>query len=147
MLTKKWLWLTVRLMLIVVGLIQGPWLRDSLDAHNIREASWTFAIELTAIVIGGVIFVVGLQAFRHVPGREWPRPSWFDNPFGRDRWVPLFDAISYYMLAAGLSCAAFELREMPRTWAFEIPISIGVGLWVGSRACLVLFRQHFGQAR
>jgi hypothetical protein len=138
LLARKWLWPAVRLIWIVVGLIQGPLLLGSLDAQNIREPSWTFVIEMIAIVIAGVVFVVGLQGGRHAPGTEWP-PSWFENPFGRDRWMPLFDATSYYVLAAGISCAALELRETPRTWAWEIPIAIGVGLLLGSRGCLVVF--------
>jgi hypothetical protein len=101
---------------------------------------------MIAIVAAGVVFVVGLQAARHPPTGEWPRPSWFEKPFGRDRWVSLFEATSYYFLAAGTSCAVMELRETPRTWAWEIPIAIGVGLLLGGRVCLLVFRRHFRQS-
>jgi hypothetical protein len=135
----------VHLCLIAVGLIQGPQLVASLDTHEIREPSWKFAIEMIAIVAAGVVFVVGFQAARRAPAADWPRPSWFENPFGRDRWVPLFEATSYYMLAAGMSSAVLELRGTPRTWAWEIPAAIAAGLLLGARVCLLVFRQHFRQ--
>jgi hypothetical protein len=140
---QNWLWPLIRLCWIVVGLAQGPWLAAELDAQNIHDPSWTFAAEMIAIVAAGVVFVVGLQAGRRSPAAEWPRPSWFESPFGRDRWVPLFDASAYYVLATGISCAIFELRGVPKTWAWEIPISTGLGLLIGARACLFVFRRHF----
>jgi hypothetical protein len=139
----KWLWATFRFALIVFGLVQGPRLATELSAPSTRVPSWGFAIEMIAIVAVGVVFVVGLQAGRRSSTQPWIRPSWFENPFGPGRWVCLFDFASYYMVAAGIGGAVFELRAIPKTWAWEIPFAIGIGLWLGARICLLAFRPQF----
>lgn len=141
--TRNWIWLAVRASWIVVGLIQGPWLPGELDAQHIQDPSWTFAVEMVGIVAAGIVFVVGFQAGRGTSMAKWPRPSWIENPFGLDRPVSLFEASSYYVVAVGVSSAVFELRAVPRTWAWELPVAIGVGLWLGAKVCLAAFRGRF----
>lgn len=145
MTARNWFWLTVRASWIVVGLIQGPWLPAQLDGALIQQPSWSFAVEMVGIVVVGIVVLVGFQVGRCASLAKWPRPSWFENPFGLDRRVSLFEASSYYVLAVGVSSAVFELRAVPRTWAWELPVAIGVGLWLGCRLCLVVFRTKFAE--
>jgi hypothetical protein len=141
--TRNWLWLLVRVVWIVVGMVQGPWLVNALDPRQFPDPSWSFGIILIAIATVAVILVVGALSVQQKADTRWPWPTWFENPFGIDRPVSLFDAGSYYVLAAGLSAAALELRATPRTWAWELPMSFGVGLWLGARCCRMLFRKRF----
>jgi hypothetical protein len=141
--TRNWRWLSFRIAWIIVGLIQGPHFIAELGAERALQPSWSFAVKMVGITSIAVVVLVGIQASKGTRTAKWPRPSWFENPFGRDRWVALFDASSYYVLAAGISSAVFELRETPSTWSWEILVSAGVGLWLGSQICLVAYRNQF----
>jgi hypothetical protein len=143
MVIQKRLWAIARFALFAFGLVQGPRLAAELSAPSTSAPSWRFAIELIAIVAIGVVCVVGLQAGRRSSTQIWIRPSLFENPFGPGRWVCLFDFSSYYMLAAGIGGSVFGLRAIPKTWAWEIPFAIGMGLWLGARICLLAFRSQF----
>ena len=140
---RNWLWLSFRIAWIILGLIQGPYFVAALDADRIRRPSWAFAIEMIGIISIGVIALVGIQAGKRATTAKWPRPSWFENPFGLDRPVSIFEAGAYYVLAAGISSAVVELRSTPRTWAWEILVSSGIGLWLGVQICLIAYRKCF----
>jgi hypothetical protein len=140
--TRNWLWLSFRIVWIIVGLFQGPHFVAQLGAERAQQPSWGFAIKMIGIISIAVVVLIGIQASKTTEGK-WPRPSWFENPFGLDRFVSLFEAGSYYMLAGGIGAAFVELRSVPPTWAWEILASIGVGLWLGARACLVVYRNRF----
>jgi hypothetical protein len=107
------------------------------------EPSWSFALKFSAIIVVAMVFIVGIQASREKNKGRWPRLSWMENPFGLDRPLSGFDAISYYFLASGVSCAMFEFRSAPRTWAWEFPAVVGVGIWIGVRVCVKLFNSAF----
>lgn len=141
--TRNGFWLLVRVIWILVGVVQGPWLVNALDPKQFPDPSWSFPLILIAIISVAIIFLVGVQDARQGAETRWPRPRWIENPFGIDRPVSVFDAGSYYMLAAGLSGAALELRATPRTWAWELPMSLGVGLWLGAKCCTMLFPERF----
>ena len=140
--TRNWLWLSFRIAWIIVGLFQGPYSVSQLSSDDFRVPSWVFPIKMIGIISVAVVVLVGIQASKTTE-EKWPRPSWFENPFGLDRFVSLFEAASYYMLAGGIGAAVVELRSVPPTWAWEILASIGVGLFLGARVCLLVFRRHF----
>ena len=112
---------------------------NALDPKQFPNPSWSFPIKMIAIISVAIIFLIGVQDAHKGAETKWPKPTWFENPFGIDRPVSMFDAGSYYMLAAGLSGAVLELRATPRTWAWELPLSIGIGLWLGAKCCTMLF--------
>lgn len=143
MTTRNWLWLSFRIAWIIVGLIQGPYFVAELGVERAEQPSWTFAIKMIAIISIAIVVLIGVQASKGTTTEKWPRPSWFENPFGLDRPISVFDAAAYYVLAAGISAAVVELRSTPRTWAWEILASAGVGLWLGSQICLIAYRRCF----
>jgi hypothetical protein len=140
---RKWLWLSFRIAWIILGLIQGPHFVAALDGDRILRPSWVFAIEMVGFISIGVVAVVGIQAGKRATTAKWPRPSWFENPFGFDRPVSIFEAGAYYVLAGGISSAVVELRSTPQTWGWEILAAAGVGLWLGAKICLCAYRKCF----
>lgn len=140
---RNWLWLSFRIAWIAVGLFQGPHFVAQLGVERAQQPSWSFAIKMICIVSIAIVVLIGIQASKGDTTEKWPRPSWFENPFGLDRPVSIFEAGAYYVFAAGLSAAFVELRSTPRTWAWEILVSAGIGLWVGAQVCMVAYRRCF----
>jgi hypothetical protein len=140
---RKWLWLSFRIAWIIIGLIQGPHFVAEIGGARPQQPSWIFAIKMIGIISIAVVVLIGIQAGKFGTAAKWPRPSWVENPFGLDRPVSVFEAGSYYFLAAGVGLAIVELRSTPPTWAWELLASIGVGLWLGAQICLVAYRRCF----
>jgi hypothetical protein len=128
---------------MIVGLAQAPTLLNSLGPEFNRP-SWTFPFEMIPLCAVGLLFVLGMQARRaRLSEQKWQRPSWLQNPFNYRQPVLFFDAMSYYMLAAGLGCALLGLSRAPASWAWELIFSIGAGLWIGVRLCLYSLAASF----
>jgi hypothetical protein len=144
---RNWLWLSFRIAWIIVGLIQGPHFVAELGAERAQQPSWIFAIKMIGIISIAIVVLIGIQAGRGATTEKWPRPSWFENPFGLDRPVSTFEAGAYYVFAAGVSAAYVELHSTPRTWDWEILISAGAGLWLGAQVCLIAYRRCFVTSR
>jgi hypothetical protein len=142
MTTRNWLWLSFRIAWIIVGLFQGPHFVSELSSADFLKPSWVFPIKLISVISIGMVAIIGIQASK-TKVKKWPRPSWFENPFGLDRPVSIFEAGAYYVLAGGVSSAFVELRSTPQTWAWELLASAGVGLWLGAQLCLIVYRKCF----
>lgn len=125
------IWLLVRLGLMAVGLLQSSWTLASLSDNDFSHPSWSFAFEMTASIAIGLVAVIGLQAFRDK--HKWLKPSWFQNPFSFTQPILLFDAASCYVLAIAVGCAVLGMARVPRNWAWQLLLSIGAGLWIGTR--------------
>jgi len=89
---RKWLWLSFRIAWIILGLIQGPFFLAELGLERAHQPSWIFALKMIAIVSIAVVVLIGIQVGGNSTTKKWPRPSWFENPFGLDRPVSLFEA-------------------------------------------------------
>lgn len=132
-------WVVTRVGLILAGLIQSPSLLTSMGTE-FSQSSWTFPLKMIPLCAGGLFFVIGLQARRvRLSEDKWQRPSWFQNPFSYRQPLQLFDASSYYCLAAAVGCAVLGLSRSPKSWAWEMFFSMGVGFWIGVRLCVRIF--------
>jgi len=142
MTARNWLWLCFRIALLAVGLLQGPRFVAQFGSAGFLKPSWVFPIKMIGIISSAIVVLIGIQASK-VTEKKWPRPSWFENPFGLDRPVSIFEVGAYYFLAAGISSALVGFNSTPKTWAWELLVSIGVGLWLGTHACLIAYRNRF----
>jgi uncharacterized membrane protein (DUF4010 family) len=139
--SRTYWWSVVRGALIVAGLVQSKSMIASMG-QEFRESSWSFPLVMTAICAFALLFLIGIQAKRVRQSEEkWQRPSWFQNPFNYKQPLQFFDAISYYAFALAAGCAFFGLSTPPISWAWELPFSVGLGLWIGVRLSLIAFRE------
>jgi hypothetical protein len=138
-------WLLVRICWVALGIFQSGWFLRALASDDFSRPSLTFLFEISAIVAIALFVLLGIQAARRreITESKWLRPSWLENPFRYDQPILLFDAGSYYFLALALGCAFLGLSKTPTNWAWELPLSIGCGLWVGVRLVLIAFRTSF----
>jgi uncharacterized membrane protein (DUF4010 family) len=140
-LLRTYWWSAVRGALIIAGLVQSKSMVESLG-QEFRASSWSFPLEMTAICALAILFLIGIQANRvRQSAEKWQRPSWFRSPFNFKQPLQFFDAISYYAFALAVGCTIFGLSESPISWAWELPFSVGLGLWVGVRLSLIVFRE------
>jgi len=132
-------WFALRVAMILVAVIQS-WTASSWAAQ-FPSPSLSFPFLMGSIC---AVAIVALASFRRPPADEAHqaklRLSWFHNPLSLREPLGLFDLAAYYFIALGIGLAAISLSASPRNWAWELPLSVGCGVWLGVRLAARLFR-------
>lgn len=140
---KNNIWLLVRILLILISMISA---RNFLPAEPYAfndPAPWHIPIIITLLVAAAIPFILSIpNIFRSPPSSTWHRPSWLHNPFEWDQPLLLFDLGAYCFLSGGVVCAITAFSTNPPNWAWEVPASIGAGMWIGVRVSMMIFRKQ-----
>lgn len=139
------IWLTVRIVLILLAFAQSSSFIDSFSG-DFSKAAWPFFFEIIGIAAISVFAITSFLLPNGASGEKWLRPSWFINPLNVRQVLILFDFASYYLLSLGLGCLVFGLLRNPPNWVWEIPLSIGVGVFLGVHTVLLFFKDRFESA-
>jgi hypothetical protein len=98
----------------------------------LHPAPWKFLLEIGAFALFGVPMVISLSRLaKH--SEDLRRPSWFINPLSVMQPLVFFDFGALCVVAYGLGCAATQFWRGPSNWFWEIPVTLGVGAWLGVR--------------
>jgi len=135
-------WLVLRLAILIAAMLQARSFVTSLDG-DFSAANWATFFVLIAFGAFGVFFVIALQSVNPMAPHLWRRPSWFSSPFDFRQPLLVLDLGAHYFLILGLASMISGLMGSPKNWAWEIPLSVGIGAWIGVRMCLVAFRERF----
>lgn len=139
--TNKRNWLMLRFAILIIAMFQARSFSNSLNG-DFSNANWVTFFVLIGIVAFGVVFVLSLQAANPLAPSQWRRPSWFISPFALREPLLMFDFAAYYFLVLGTVSFVFGINANPRNWAWEIPLSVGIGAWIGVRFCVYTFRDR-----
>jgi hypothetical protein len=139
---NKKLWLTVRIVLIILAFVQGSSFIDSFPG-DFSKAAWPFFFEVLGIVAISVFAITSFLLPSSASKEKWPRPSWFTNLLNFRQALTIFDFASYYLLSLGLGCLVFGFLRNPLSWVWELPVATGLGMFFGVHAVLILFQNRF----
>ncbi|MDA8093980.1 MAG: hypothetical protein M0T84_08730 [Betaproteobacteria bacterium] len=139
---KKRGWLFFRIAVLLIAVFQAKSFPGKLGGDFTR-ANWTTFFVLICVVAFGVLFVTSLQRSNPWSPQQWRRPSWFSSPFSFGQPLLIFDFAAYYFLVLGGLSLVLEVTSTPKTWAWELPLSVGIGAWLGVRICISVFREKF----
>jgi hypothetical protein len=123
-------WLFARLGLCLVGVIQSPFLMDSMP-DDFSKSSWPFFVEMWAMVSVGILIVVGFQKINPKMDTPWEAPSWTRCPFVLKQPLQFFHFGAWYLMSAEIGSLIFGLSKTPTNWFWELPLSSGAGMWTG----------------
>ena len=127
---QHWLWL--RITAVGLSFLSARWSLSQMSGDFSRP-SVLFAIILTGFCAFGVAFVWLLQKMNPWSSATWQRPSWSASPFTMHAPLQLFHLGGWCSVATGLGGLVFDLFVQPRDWAWEVPLSAGVGILLGVR--------------
>lgn len=133
------LWMVCRIGLIIACMFVLPYAMFD-QRKDFSEASLMFPIAAIVICAASVIVLLWLRGANGQSQQDWLLPSWSRSPFVINDPLQNFSDASYCLIAAGIASMIAELSTTPKTWAWELILSIGVGLFVGVRFSLMLFR-------
>lgn len=137
---NRWFWGQIGILFLgfLSGLIVVPGHPDFMN-----PAPLSFIAEVSGFMAFGVIFAVSLNRSTE----KWSRLTWSSRPFDRDQPLVFFDFGSYCLLAHGAGSAIKGLLSTPASWSWEIPVSGAVGVWLGVRLCMLIFKSRIESGR
>lgn len=137
-------WFLFRIVSLVVAFVQGIYFSNSLTG-DFSKPNWITFFVLIGFVAFGIFFVISIQVKNPFAPQRWHRPSWFANPFVIGQPLIAFDLAAYYFLVVGVVSACFGINSIPKNWAWEIPLAIGIGAWLGVKFVLSTFSDKFSE--
>lgn len=137
--TASLVWLLARIAIVGGSLLSGTSFVQM--PGDFSTPSPGFALVLVAACAAGTCVVWGLQTINPAGRAAWVRPSWLANPFVPVlRPLDVFHLAGWSAMASGTSALYLGLLQSPRTWAGELPLCVGVGVWIGVRLVAALVR-------
>jgi hypothetical protein len=139
------IWLVVRALVLVLGMLS---VSSFVPGPKSPFAGGSITLLLVLFVFGviSMVFVLGLQAINPRSAAVWTKPDWHANPFSLKQPLQFFHMSAYYWIAAG--AGAIVLTRIKHLAGLEplLPIALGVGVLVGIRCCVLLYRRKFGSS-
>jgi hypothetical protein len=125
-------WIAIRIATLVLAFFSaGPFIRSL--PGDFSRPSWSFLAVMIVVVAVSVALLLGLQKVNPLSSALWKRPRWADSPFTWREPLAYMHFSALLFIALGLGCLLAGLMKSPRSWAWELPIGIGVGAWLGVR--------------
>jgi hypothetical protein len=136
------IWLIWRIAMIVACMLVVPYvMRD--QRNDFPEPALAFPIGIAAACCASVLLFSWIRVMSKTKLQEWRIPSWRSNPFVINEPLQNFSDAAYSLIGAGFASMAAELIHQPRTWSWELLLSIGFGFWLGVRLSVIAFRNSF----
>jgi hypothetical protein len=135
-------WLIFRIVTLLTSAFQAQSLSTSMEG-DFSKANWATFFILIGFSAFGIYFATSIQTINRFSPPQWDKPSWYSNPFKFGQPLSAFDLASYCLLIIGIISAFFGMKSSPPSYAWEIPLSAGIGAWIGVRICLMVFSDRF----
>lgn len=141
--SRKWIYIRcVMLLLFCVGgwFSVSWWHLGYLDAWLVK-----FHYEIAAFSTFATFVIVSLLVLTYWnPKEELRAPSWRRNPFERGQILVGVHAGALNAIFYGIGCLAKERIFFPSHSFWQLPLFVGVGMWIGVRGCTIVFRRILG---
>lgn len=138
------MWLAIRLMMFLVVAATSPIFYEALHAEfNDDDFSWRFVLILLVIVTGSVLFVLGLQYKNPFAPEKWFKPSWRASFVDFRQPTQTLHTCGWIFVVLAISVGIYTLLVGSQSLLGIFPFTIGVGLLLGVKLSLVVFRGRF----
>lgn len=107
------------------------------------KGSWSFPWLIAGISLFAVVMPVGMQSINPWSKERWMRPTLHMNPLRFDEPLQTFYMGALYAMAAGVGYFVLGIFDAAVRWFWELPLSVGVGVWLGVRLCVWGFPNRF----
>ena len=95
---------------------------------------------------GGILTLPSGRAWRilrRYAGKVWHRASWISNPFNLRDPIQFFHFGAIITIAQGVVILARVLLTSFPFYVEVVPLAMGLGVWVGVKVVVVLYRSTF----
>ncbi len=138
----KWLWLSIRGVLMLFAAIQGGYFHENLNG-DFTKPNWLTFFILIGLGCVGALFICFVQLINPFAPAKWKRPNWRSNPFPVTQPLGMLHTSAWFIIFVGFGAMVLELQMVPRLWAWEIPLDVGIGLLIGMKVSLGAYSERF----
>jgi hypothetical protein len=107
------------------------------------KGSWSFPWLIGGFSLFAVVILVGMQAINPWSEGRWMRPTLYTRPLRFDEPLQTFYMGALCAMAAGVGYLVLGRFDASVRWLWELPLSVGVGVWLGVRLCIWGFPKRF----
>jgi len=137
----KWFYIRWVTLLLTYG--SGLVLATPYDPDYLNSAPLKFIFEMLAF---GIFSTFLLVSFRVMKSSKYEnglyRPSWSRNPFARGQVLVNFHLGALVFMTYALGCVTKTIFIGPQSFFWEIPFFFGLGVWIGARVCMFVYRNE-----
>jgi len=123
-------WLAVRATLLLAAALPLALVVANIHADYALASVW-----MMPSIAGSAMAMTcfALQYQRMIPGLvlRWRPPSWLENPLALHQPLQWGLLVSEVLMLSGLGCASVDMLAIPHHCSWEIPVSAGMGMWLG----------------
>lgn len=135
-------WKWFRLAAISLVLIAGCFV--PLGPRASPPLAWYVPMVIFVFCPIAMVLVVGVQRVNPRSAHVWHRPSWTGNPFNFRDPIQFFHFAAIITIAQGVVILArVSLTSFPFYVESLVPLAMGLGVWVGVRVTMALYRSKF----
>ena len=137
-------WFRLNVAIIVTCAIVAP-LQAILSGAppGFDKGSWSFPWLIAGFSLFAVVMLVGMQAINPWSEGRWMRPTLYANPLRFVAPLQTFYMGALCAMAAGVGYFVLGIFDAAVRWFWELPLSVGVGAWLGVRLCVWGFPNRF----
>lgn len=132
-------WTFIRIALLVIAAVFAPFTLSRVNG-DFSHPSILFFLGMTGFGIFSVIFSIGIQYKNPRMNESWIKPSFSDNPFKNKQPLQVFNISAELFMALGIGGVFWGMFSQPVTYVWEIPLALGIGIWIGVRMCISLYK-------
>jgi hypothetical protein len=135
-------WLYVRMAIIILSALSARFVIMPQHPDFEHPAPWYFPFVIAGFMSLGIPFALSIQGLSSRSSEKWQKPSWLVPPFSIKQPLVSFDMTAYCIIAYGFTSALMGLSTTPNNWSWEISVSAGIGVWIGVRLCMFIYRNR-----
>jgi hypothetical protein len=137
-----WVWLRVAaILLVAIGACFTP-----LESRFKPPLDWLTLLGIFVFIPIALVLVIGFQRLNPRSAKVWQHPAWSTNPFN------FRDPIQFFYLGALLSVAQgvvailrVFIASVPLYPEAFVPLTMGIGTWLGVKIVVLLNPAKFSQ--
>lgn len=137
-------WLRRHFALIAISAIAAPlqmiW---SGVPSGFDKGSWSFPWLVSGFCLFAVVFLMAMRAMNPWSEARWMRPTLYTSSLRFNEPLQTFYIGALCMMAAGVGYFVLGVFDAKVRWLWELPLSAGIGVWLGVRLCVWGFPNRF----
>jgi hypothetical protein len=128
-------WSYLKILIVIISALSGFFASQPENSDFLAPAPWYFPLTIILFMATGLPFIVTMMR----KAENLQRPTWNSSPLSFDQPLIIFDLSAYCTIAYGAMMALVNLQNTPYNWSWEIPLSAGIGIWIGVRLSVQLY--------
>lgn len=134
-------WLYGNVAIIMLGALLSPLFMRSIESSE-DKPTLIFVLIIALFGMSGSLLSAWMRDSSMPKDLKWNTPSLRYNPFMGSEPLVQYQISAYVFISLGAGSAVVGMLETPENWMWVLPMSLGIGIWLGLKLSMVMFRKR-----